>query len=106
VGTWLLVSSFFGKFFVDVDVTVRSGDTFGVFYDGLSDLQVARIKRYIRKNTIDMSRLEIGSYAFSGKYNPASFVARVLEGSEKNFMRVTILEGWSIYDIDDYLTKQ
>ncbi len=67
---------------------------------------MARIKRYIKKNDIDMSRLEVGSYTFSGQYNPGTFVATVLDGSEKDFMRVTILEGWSIYDIDDYLTKQ
>jgi cell division protein YceG involved in septum cleavage len=53
-----------------------------------------------------MSRLEVGDYTFDGRYTPASFVAHVLTGSEKNFTRVTILEGWSIYDIDDYLVKQ
>lgn len=106
IGIWLLVSRVFGTFTVNTEVTVKAWDTFGVFYGGLSDIQVARIKLYIKKNAIDMSRLEVGSYAFSGTYTPASFVAHVLNGSEKDFARVTILEWWSIYDIDDYLTRQ
>lgn len=106
IGIWFLVSRVFGTFTVNTEVAVKAWDTFGVFYSGLSDVQVARIKRYIKKNDIDMSRLEVGSYTFSGQYNPGTFVATVLDGSEKDFMRVTILEGWSIYDIDDYLTKQ
>jgi len=106
IGIWLLVSRAFGTFTVNTEVTVKAWDTFGIFYSGLSDLQVARIKLYIKQNDVDMSRLEVGSYAFSGDYTPASFVAHVLDGSEKDFIRVTILEGWSIYDIDDYLTKQ
>jgi len=103
---WFLASSIFGKFTVNAEVTVRSGDTFGVFYSGLSNLQVTRIKRHIKQNDIDTSRLEVGNYAFSGKYTPASFVSHILDGSEKNFTRLTILEGWSIYDIDDYLTQE
>lgn len=106
IGFWLLYSSVFGKFAVTTEVTVKAWDTFRVFYSGLSDIQVTRIKRYIKQNNIDMSRLEVGNYVFSGQYSPATFVATVLDGAQKDFVRVTILEGWSIYDIDDYLTKQ
>lgn len=105
-GFWFLATRLFWSFWVYTEVTVKAGDTFGVFYNGLSDLQVTRIKRYIKQHAVDMSRLEVGNYTFSGTYTPAWFVAHVLDGSEKNFTRVTILEGWSIYDIDDYLTKQ
>jgi len=106
ISFWLLARMFFWSFSITTDVTVKTGDTFGVFYSGLSDLQVARIKLYIKRNAVDTSRLEVGNYSFAGNYRPASFVAHVLDGSEKNFTRVTILEGWSIYDIDDYLTTQ
>ncbi len=103
---WFLARTIFGSFWVYTDVTVRSGDTFSIFYSGLSNLQINRIKWYIRNNDIDTARLEVGGYSFSGQYTPASFVAHVLDGSEKNFSRVTVLEGWSIYDIDNYLTKE
>ena len=101
-----MVASIFGKISLDAEVTVKAGDTFGVFYSGMSDMQINRIKRYIRQNGIDTSGLEVWSYTFSGQYTPGSFVSHVLAGSEKIFTRVTILEGWSIYDIDDYLTRQ
>lgn len=58
-GFWVLATSIFGKFAVVADVTVKAGDTFAVFYSGLSDLQTARIKRHIKQNNIDMSGLEV-----------------------------------------------
>lgn len=99
-------SRLFWGFFVDNEVTITSWDTFSSFYEWLSDVDIARIKRYIKKNNIDTTRLEVGSYRFNDNYTPRSFVSHILSGSEKNFSRVTILEGWSIYDIDEYLYKE
>jgi UPF0755 protein len=103
---WFLVRGLFWSFVIDTEVTVRSGDTMAVFYRVLSDWQVKRVKWYIRTNAIDMSGLEVGEYRFVGSYSPSSFVAHVLAGSEKNFLRMTVLEGWSIFDIDDHLFRQ
>jgi|GEM_PF-4517273 len=58
-GGWFMVASIFGKISLDAEVTVKAGDTFGVFYSGMSDMQINRIKRYIRQNGIDTSGLEV-----------------------------------------------
>lgn len=55
---------------------------------------------------ISFSKLEAGSYTFSGSYSKAEFVANILKGSEKDYLRLTILEGRSIYDIDEALVRK
>ena len=105
-GFWLLVRGLFWSFVVDAEVAVRSGDTMAVFYRELSDWQEKRVRWYLRRNAIDMSGLEVGDYRFTDRYSPSSFITHILAGSEKNFVRVTVLEGWSIFDIDDYLFRQ
>lgn len=97
---------FFSSFPLEYDVTVRQGNTFSVFYSGLSMWDEFRVKRYVRKHAIDTSRLEVGNYSFSGNYSPSSYIQTILAGSEKIFQRVTVLEWWSIYDIDNHLTTQ
>lgn len=55
---------------------------------------------------IDFSKLEAGSYTFSGNYTKAEIIEKILKGSEKDYLRVTILEGRSIYDIDEALARK
>ena len=64
------------------------------------------MKIYIKSHNIDFSKLEAGNYQFNGSYTKAEFVAKILKGSEKDYLRLTILEGRSIYDIDEALTKK
>jgi len=101
-----LFSRFFSSFSLQSDIVVKQGNTFSVFYSDISRWDQFRVKWYIRRNDIDTSRLEIGNYSFSGHYSPSSYVQSILAWSEKTFQRVTILEWRSIYDIDDYLTRQ
>jgi cell division protein YceG involved in septum cleavage len=55
---------------------------------------------------VDFSKLEAGNYNFSGNYTKAEFIANILKGSEKDYIRLTLLEGRSIYDIDEALTRK
>ncbi|MEI6672810.1 MAG: hypothetical protein WCL02_05815 [bacterium] len=55
---------------------------------------------------ISFSKLEAGNYTFSGRYTKAEFIQNILKGSEKDYLRLTILEGRSIYDIDEALTRK
>ncbi|MEI7919840.1 MAG: hypothetical protein WCH65_06845 [bacterium] len=64
------------------------------------------MKLYIKNHDIDFSKLEAGSYTFSGNYTKSSFIQNILKGSEKDYLRLTILEGRSLYDIDEMLTKK
>lgn len=64
------------------------------------------MKLYIKSHNIDFSKLEAGTYTFSGSYTKSSFIQNILKGSEKDYLRLTILEGRSIYDIDEALTRK
>lgn len=55
---------------------------------------------------ISFSKLEAGSYTFSGSYTKSELVQQILKGSEKDYLRLTILEGRSIYDIDEALARK
>ena len=55
---------------------------------------------------ISFAKLEAGNYTFSGSYTKSELVQTILKGSEKDYIRLTILEGRSIYDIDEALTRK
>lgn len=52
-----------------------------------------------------MNRIEEWVYKFDGVYSPAGFVAKIHDGVKTNYGTVTLLEWWSIYDIDAKLEK-
>ncbi len=52
-----------------------------------------------------LEKLQPGQYDFSWSYSPAEFIDHLNEGPARHYINVTILEGRSIYDIDDYLVK-
>ena len=64
------------------------------------------MKLYIKNHNVDFSKLEPGNYQFSGNYSKAELVKKILQWSEKDYLRLTILEGRSIYDIDESLAKK
>jgi len=55
---------------------------------------------------ISFAKLEAGNYSFSGSYTKSELIQTILKGSEKDYLRLTILEGRSIYDIDEALTRK
>ncbi|MCS6982617.1 MAG: endolytic transglycosylase MltG [Candidatus Absconditabacterales bacterium] len=73
---------------------------------GLSPIQSLWRKYHIRRNPQVAESLHQGRYQFSGFYTVYQFLDHVVRGPENNLISVTILEGRSIYDIDDYLTSR
>lgn len=65
-----------------------------------------QIKRYVRQNDVDFSKLPMGSYIFSGSYSPKTFITTILEGPRVAYHTIKVLEWWSIYDIDTSLTSK
>jgi UPF0755 protein len=51
-------------------------------------------------------QLQEGTYIVSGTYTASEFLAHLAKGPEKEFISYTVLEGRSIYDIDDDLAKK
>jgi UPF0755 protein len=87
-------------------IHIQTGEGVYKIFDKLGTIDQFRIKRYTKRKNIDFSKFEIGNYSFSGNYTKAQFVANILKGSEKDYIRLTILEGRSIYDIDEALARK
>jgi len=91
---------------LDTKITIEQGESTAKIFNQLGSIEKIRVKLYIKTHNIDFSKLEAGNYTFSGTYSKAEFVANILKGSEKDYLRLTILEGRSIYDIDEALTRK
>ncbi|MEI6118959.1 MAG: endolytic transglycosylase MltG [bacterium] len=91
---------------LDTKITIDQGESTAKIFNQLGPIEKIRVKLYIKTHNIDFSKLEAGNYTFSGSYSRAEFVENILKGSEKEYLRLTILEGRSIYDIDEALTRK
>jgi len=97
---------FTGKISLHEKIHIQTGEGVYKIFDKLGTIDQFRIKRYVKRKNIDFSKLEIGNYTFSGNYSKTEFVQKILDGSEKDYIRLTILEGRSIYDIDEALARK
>jgi len=91
---------------LDEKITIEQWENISKIFNELSTIEKIGIKIYLKTHTVDFSKLEAGNYVFSGNYTKAEFIANILKGSEKDYIRLTLLEGRSIYDIDEALTRK
>lgn len=101
-----MYSLFFGSFEVNQKVLIEQWNTVSTFLQPLSKINELRVKRYLRQHAKELGVLQLWSYSFSGAYTPSSFVDAIAKWPSKSYIKVTVLEGRSIYDIDDVLTKK
>ena len=95
------------KISLDAKITIEAGENVSKIFAELSSTEQFRMKVYLfTHKDFSFNKLESGSYTFNGKYTKSEFVENILKGSEKNYLRLTILEGRSIYDIDEALTRK
>jgi len=95
------------KIALDGKVTIESGENVSKIFNELSTIEKIRMKIYLfTHKDISFSKLEAGNYSFSGSYTKSELVQTILKGSEKDYLRLTILEGRSIYDIDEALARK
>ncbi len=87
-------------------ITIQQGENVSKILNQLDPIEKIRVKLYIKNHHIDFSKLEAGSYTFSGSYTKKEFIENIVKGSEKEYLRLTILEGRSIYDIDQALANK
>jgi len=95
------------KITLDAKVTIESWENVSKIFNELSTIEKLRMKIYLSTHrSISFSKLEAGNYSFSGSYTKSELVQTILKGSEKDYLRLTILEGQSIYDIDETLARK
>ena len=102
----LMIYLFTKKISLDAKITIEQWENTSKIFNELNTIEKIGIKIYLKTHTVDFSKLEAGNYNFSGNYTKAEFIANILKGSEKDYIRLTILEGRSIYDIDEALTRK
>ena len=87
-------------------IQIEKGATINAFLTGVGGLQKLALKIWLRNNAELIPTLQEGTYELSGSYTKAELMQLIKQGPQKNFSRATLLEGRSIYDIDQYLTQQ
>lgn len=81
------------KITLDAKVTIESGESVSKIFNELSTIEKLRMKIYLfTHKDISFSKLEAGNYVFSGSYTKSELVQKILKGSEKDYIRLTILE--------------
>lgn len=103
----IILRSIRSKWFsLHTDVKVLPGNTISTILKPLSSRNQTRVKIFIKTHRIDLSKLEPGTYQFSGHYTKSQFIQSILAGPTNKYIKITVLEWRSIYDIDASLTKK
>lgn len=90
----------------DFTITIESGDNLWTFLQDVSFAQSLSIKAYVKLFGVTTNAIEEGTYVFSWMYTPAGFLGHIAEWVQPVYQSVTLLEWWSIYDVDAFLTKE
>lgn len=90
----------------NTSIQISKGATINAFFTEVRGLQKLALKFWLRNHAELIPNLQEGSYQLSGRYTKAELLQLIKQGPQKNFTRATLLEGRSIYDIDQYLTQQ
>lgn len=103
VGKKIMLPSSFN---LNQTIAFESGDTISKVYGTMTAHQKRAMRRYLFNNKENLDTIQLGNYVFSWSYTPAQVVETLNEWPKLTYEKITILEWWSIYDIDSYLTKQ
>lgn len=102
---WISISST-RRISLQQSIVVKKGDTLNVFLAPLKSIERFKVKTYIKTHTVDLANIQLGTYQFSGSYTPETFLQVIQEWPSSEYVRFTVLEGRSIYDIDASLTEK
>ncbi len=116
IGRWVLLwlvlffvwSLFLKPYNLDEKVKIEKWDTFQTFVEDFSNLQQLWLKIYlfVNKKDFDYSKIQEWIYMFEWKYSKSDFLNVIKEWPKQDFQKYTVLEWWSIYDIDADLSEK
>ena len=89
-------------------VVITKWDWFSEFIEDLPKKKQIWLKIRIKmwKSNLDIQKIAEWTYNFTGTYNQIDFLNIIAEWPKTEYERYTVLEWWSIYDIDYDLTKK
>lgn len=114
IGRWIVLvivlfvwyKSLFASFAVPETIVLHEGDTFQSFLEPLDSWDRLRTKIASKMSAVDVSKISVGTYNFTGTYKPQTYLDAIVAGPTQKFVRYTVLEWRSIYDIDADLTSK
>ena len=90
----------------NTQIEIQEWDTLAKFYSHLNGYHTFMMKLWLRNHKALIPSLQKGKYVLGGNYQKKELLEQIAKGPEKAFIRVTLLEGRSIYDIDQELTSK
>lgn len=90
------------------NVMINKWDNFQKFIQDFSNVRKLKLKTFLRKNDdqYNLSKIQEGLYSFSGEYTQWEFLDTILAWPQQAYQKCTLLEGRSLYDIDEYLVDK
>lgn len=92
--------------FLSKEILVKKWDSMSRFYQELSWVDQIFTKLYQKVGGVKLKPLQPGSYQFSGLYSKAEFFQLIDKWPQKSYQRFTVLEWWSIYDVQKSLSDK
>lgn len=87
-------------------IVITKGDSLVKIYQNLPIKQQWKIKRYARGHSAELPNIVPWTYVLSGNYTPEELFVKIAKWPEQSYIKYTVLEGWSIYDIDADLASK
>jgi len=88
-------------------ITIEKGDTIAKFYKDLRGVKKTMMKLWLKNHSKEIPLLQEGTYPIKEwKYTKQEFLDIIAAGPKKEYLHVTVLEGWSKYDIDAMLVEK
>ena len=99
---FILIKSIFGPVELNRRVVITKWDWFSEFIEDLSWIKKFWLKVRLKMWQSDLKVWNISewNYNFTGKYDQIEFLNKIAEWPKTEYERYTVLEWWSIYDID------
>lgn len=94
------------SFLINKKIEFQTGDTIAKIYNNVNSHTERSLRWYLFNHKDALKTIQLGTYLFSGSYTPQTLITRINEGPLRIEEKITILEWWSIYDIDSYLVKK
>ena len=99
----------FNKINIESPIVVKKWNTYTDVYNQLSRLDRIYVKIYSKTRTLNLRELKPWIFNFTWNFTSSEFfdnLAKWTENTDHINLKLTILEWWSIYDIDNLLTSK
>ncbi len=104
---WIIFSSLFGgKVEIDQTIRLEEGETISKIYDHIGWIDRVKMKRFFAKHDEDVASIQPWAYAFSWSYKFDEVLDVFLAWPQVIYEHITLLEGWSSYDVDAELVEK